>query len=54
LKNRSTKSKGKGTGDLGKGGGSKLKKIRLGTMGKILTVDEKTTRGTSKSVTKAV
>jgi hypothetical protein len=34
--------------------GGKIKKIKLGAKGKILTVDENTTRGADKYVTKAV
>jgi hypothetical protein len=33
-------------------GGGKIKEIKLGAKGKIVTVDEKTTRDTNKSVTK--
>jgi hypothetical protein len=46
LNNRPTKSKGTGEGGI--------KEIRLDAKGKILTVDEKTTRDTNKSVTKTV
>jgi hypothetical protein len=52
LKNRPTKSKGKGK-EYGWGGGVS-KKIRLGAKGEIFTVDEKITRDTSKSFTKTV
>jgi hypothetical protein len=52
LNKRPTKSKGTEEGDPGKGGG--IKEMKLGAMGKVLTVDEKTTRDTNKSVIKRV
>jgi hypothetical protein len=52
LNYRPTKSKGTGEGDRGPWG--KIKEIKTRGKGKILTVDEKTTRDTSKSVTKTV
>jgi hypothetical protein len=39
------------TGNLGRRGGGKLKKIRLGAKGKIITVDEKQQETQAKKLT---
>jgi hypothetical protein len=54
LINKPTKQKGTCEGDRIFGKGGKIKEIKLGAQGKILTVDEKTKRDINKSVTKTV